>query len=66
MGELSFQFAGMQFDRYKVLFTASCALRLMIVLLLLPLIANVKQDKPENVESYEVKGADEDVRKEPA
>ena len=66
MGNLSFSFAGIQFDRYKVLFAAACALRLAIVLAVLPLIAGLKQEKPEFVESYEDKEAGKYDGEEPA
>ena len=54
MGELSFAFAGIHFDRYKVLFVATGILRAGIILLLLPLIKNIKSHgEPEQAATQE-------------
>jgi MFS family permease len=65
MGDLSFRFAGIRFDRYKVLFAASCALRFIIVMAVLPMVG-ARQENPENVESYMEKEAEVDDGKESA
>jgi MFS family permease len=49
LGELNFSFLGIQIDRYKLLFAGACILRALIVLLLLPLIANTKQHNQEDI-----------------
>jgi hypothetical protein len=66
MGELNFSILGIQFDRYKVLFAGACVLRLLIVLLLLPTIAHLKQSNAENTETNEIERVDSDDGKEPA
>jgi MFS family permease len=66
MGDLSFRFAGVQFDRYKVLFAGASALRLVIVLLLLPLIAGIGKEKNDSVEPNNEREAEEYAGKEPA
>jgi MFS family permease len=66
MGNLSFSVAGVQFDRYKVLFAASCVLRLAVMLALLPLIAGAKQENPDDGEPYEDKEVEDYAGNEPA
>lgn len=66
MGELSFRFAGLHFDRYKVLFAGASALRLIIVLLLLPFITGIGSQQSGSAEPYIEKEAEEHAGKEPA
>lgn len=66
MGELHITFLGMQFDRYKLLFAGSCVLRLLIVLVLLPMIAQLKQTELENTGMNNQERDDSHVGKEPA
>ncbi len=65
LGEISFTFWGVHFDRYKLLFAGACVLRLIIVLFLLPAIAHLKQGKKENNETNS-EGVDSNAGKETA
>ena len=50
MGELKFNLLGITFDRYKLLFIGAGMLRLLVILCLLPLIANLGHSKGEDKE----------------
>lgn len=66
MGELNFSFLGLHLDRYKLLFVGACGLRLLVVLLLLPMLANIKPHNMDNVDSENMERIEDNAGNEPA
>jgi MFS family permease len=64
LGDVSFSFLGVAFDRYKLLFAGTCALRVLVIALLLPMIANIKPQIAERVETETSERMESNGRKE--
>lgn len=64
MGNINFTLFGMQFDRYKILFIGAGLLRLLVVLFLLPMIANLVKPHEDTVDLSNTERNEEDGGKE--